>query len=216
VFYISRKQPNSPPAETTEPTTQAAGETPPAQKETQPTAERPEEPAAPKAEKQTPDARDDSTGDAPKAAAEHTGTHTSQAAARDTSSATPGTKDAANPREPAEKPAETKETAPKEAVKKPAEKPESDAPPFDKAAAVAALNSAVGQASGCRQPGDPSGTARVVITFAPSGRVTSANLSGPPFAGTRTGGCIASTMRRARVPAFSGSHVTVSKSVVIR
>ena len=91
-----------------------------------------------------------------------------------------------------------------------------DAPPFNKDAAVAALNTAVAQASGCRQEGDPSGTARVVVTFAPSGRVTSANLNGPPFAGTRTGGCIASTMRRAKIPAFSGSHVTVAKSVVIR
>jgi len=91
-----------------------------------------------------------------------------------------------------------------------------DAPPFNKDAAVAALNTAVAQAAGCRQEGDPSGTARVVVTFAPSGRVTSANLSGPPFAGTRTGGCIASTMRRAKIPLFSGSHVTVAKSVVIR
>jgi hypothetical protein len=104
-----------------------------------------------------------------------------------------------------------------EVEKKPAAKePASNAPPFDRGAAVSALNAAVNQATSCRQPGDPSGTARVVITFAPSGRVTSANLSGPPFAGTRTGGCIASTMRRARVPQFSGDHVTVSKSVVIR
>jgi len=91
-----------------------------------------------------------------------------------------------------------------------------DSPPFNKDAALAALNAGVGQAAGCRQEGDPSGTAIVIVTFAPSGRVTSANLSGPPFAGTRTGGCIASTMRRAKIPAFSGTHVTVRKSVVIR
>lgn len=116
------------------------------------------------------------------------------------------------------------EQAPKPEIKaepKPEPKPEPmpanpDAPPFNKDAAVAALNTAVAQASGCRQDGDPSGTARVVVTFAPSGRVTSANLNGPPFAGTRTGGCIASTMRRAKIPPFSGSHVTVAKSVVIR
>ncbi len=118
------------------------------------------------------------------------------------------------PKEKAKPPkqASTSSTAPKAAptVANP------DAPPFNKAAAIAALNTAVAQASGCRQEGDPTGTARVVITFAPSGRVTTANLSGPPFAGTRTGGCIASTMRRASVPPFSGSHVTVAKSVVIR
>lgn len=90
------------------------------------------------------------------------------------------------------------------------------APPFDANAARAALNSAAGAASGCRQEGDPSGTATVVVTFAPSGRVTSANISGPPFAGTKTGGCIAAALRGAKVPAFSGEHVTVSKTVVIQ
>jgi len=121
-------------------------------------------------------------------------------------------------------PATVKEEAPKTEPKpEPKTEPQlapmpanPDAPPFNKDAAVAALNTAVAQAAGCRQEGDPSGTARVVVTFAPSGRVTSANLNGPPFAGTRTGGCIASTMRRAKIPAFSGSHVTVAKSVVIR
>lgn len=115
---------------------------------------------------------------------------------------------------------ESPKTEPK-AEPKPEPKPEPmpanpDAPPFDREAALAALNTVVAQASNCRQEGDPSGTARVVVTFAPSGRVTSATLNGPPFAGTRTGGCIASTMRRAKIPAFSGSHVTVAKSVVIR
>ena len=54
------------------------------------------------------------------------------------------------------------------------------------------------------------------ITFAPSGRVTSANISGPPFAGTPTGGCIAAALRKARVPAFDGDRVTVSKTIVIQ
>ncbi len=87
---------------------------------------------------------------------------------------------------------------------------------FDRGAASAALSAAASEASGCRKEGDPSGTATVTVTFAPSGRVTSATLSGPPFAGTSTGGCIAATLRRARVPAFSGSNVTVSKRVVIQ
>ena len=88
--------------------------------------------------------------------------------------------------------------------------------PFDATAARAALVSAAGAASGCRQEGHPAGTATVVVTFAPSGRVTSANISGPPFAGTQTGGCIAGAMRQAKVPAFSGEHVTVSKTVVVQ
>ena len=86
---------------------------------------------------------------------------------------------------------------------------------FDKGAALAALTAAASAASSCRRGADPSGTAVVLVTFAPSGRVTSANLSGPPFAGTPTGGCIAAQMRAARVPAYTGGYVTVSKRVVI-
>jgi hypothetical protein len=103
----------------------------------------------------------------------------------------------------------------KQPATKPPDKPAANAPAFDSGAAAAALSAAAGRASACRKEGDPSGTARVTVTFAPSGRVTSANLSGPPFAGTATGGCIASAMRSATVPAFSGDKVTVSKTVVI-
>jgi len=87
---------------------------------------------------------------------------------------------------------------------------------FDRDAARNALTSAASQASACRKEGDPSGTANLTITFAPSGRVTSAQIQGPPFSGTATGGCIASTMRRASVPAFSGDYVTVSKTIVVQ
>ncbi|HEY1536659.1 MAG TPA: hypothetical protein VGF76_21710, partial [Polyangiaceae bacterium] len=86
---------------------------------------------------------------------------------------------------------------------------------FDRSAAVSALKGAAVQASSCRKDGDPSGTATLVITFAPSGRVTSATIQGPPFAGTPTGGCIANTMRHAQIPSFDGDRVTVTKTVVI-
>ncbi|MFS8068078.1 MAG: hypothetical protein ACMG6S_17125 [Byssovorax sp.] len=87
---------------------------------------------------------------------------------------------------------------------------------FSKSAAIAALAAAAGRAAGCKQPGDPSGGANVSITFAPSGRVTSSKVSGPPFQGTATGGCIASAFRSASVPPFEGSPVTVTKSVSLR
>jgi hypothetical protein len=117
--------------------------------------------------------------------------------------------------EPA-KPVEPAKAAVKSFEPSKAAEPKSGDAPFDKAAALSALSSAASAASGCRKEGDPSGMATVVITFAPSGRVTSANVNGPPFAGTPTGGCIASAMRRAIVPAFSGSHITVSRTVVIQ
>jgi predicted Zn finger-like uncharacterized protein len=108
-----------------------------------------------------------------------------------------------------------KEEPKPEAASEP-EAPAEPAGPFDKAAAAAALNASAGQASACRKEGDPSGIASVVVTFAPSGRVTSANISGPPFAGTPTGGCIAAALRKTKIPAFDGERVTVSKTVVIQ
>ncbi|HEY3496194.1 MAG TPA: hypothetical protein VGK73_15955 [Polyangiaceae bacterium] len=88
--------------------------------------------------------------------------------------------------------------------------------PFDAAAARASLETAAAVASSCRKDGDPSGVAVVTITFSPTGRVTTANIGGPPFAATPTGGCIASTMRKARVPPFAGEMVTVRKTVTIQ
>jgi hypothetical protein len=105
----------------------------------------------------------------------------------------------------------------KPAVQAPRAAPEPAEPgtDFDRSAAVAALQAAAAEAASCRKDGDPSGTARLTITFAPSGRVTSANIQGPPFAGTPTGGCIANAMRHAHVPAFSGDRVTVNKTIAV-
>ncbi len=128
---------------------------------------------------------------------------------------TTGDKPAVTPPTPTEpKPEPIAKDEPKTPVA-PAE-PGEPAGPFDRAAAAAALGTAATQASACRKDGDPSGVASVVITFAPSGRVTSANVSGPPFAGTPTGGCIAAALRKAKVPAFDGDRVTVSKTIVIQ
>jgi hypothetical protein len=55
----------------------------------------------------------------------------------------------------------------------------------------------------------------VTITFAPSGRVTSALLSGPPFSGTATGSCIARTLRTATMAPFTGDPLTFTKKVSI-
>lgn len=88
-------------------------------------------------------------------------------------------------------------------------------PPFNKDAAATALAAAVGRAQSCRKQSDPSGVARVVVTFAISGRVTSATVSGPPYAGTEIGGCIANNFRGAVVPAYSGEPVSVAKTIQI-
>lgn len=87
--------------------------------------------------------------------------------------------------------------------------------PFDRAAAFAALDRAATIARSCRQPGGPSGTARVKVVFAPSGVVTAATVENAPFAGTPIGGCIASAFRAAGVPPFDGAAVTLEESVAI-
>ncbi len=86
---------------------------------------------------------------------------------------------------------------------------------FNKGAATTALSAAAGRAKGCKTADGPTGSASVRVVFAPSGNVTSANVQGPPFAGTPVGGCIASAFRGASVPPVDGSPVAVSKTVNI-
>jgi hypothetical protein len=103
------------------------------------------------------------------------------------------------------------------APKKPKEEPPppADAQPFSKASAIAALGSAASASGSCKKPGGPTGAGKATVTFAPSGRVTTATVAGGSYAGTSVGGCVASVFRRAHVPPFSGSSVTVSKSFQI-
>jgi hypothetical protein len=98
----------------------------------------------------------------------------------------------------------------------PALPPKEEAPPFDSQAATAALSEAAATASSCRKDGDPAGNATVIVRYAPSGRATSAVVESGPFAGTVSGGCIATTFRKTRVPPFSGDYVSVKKTISLR
>jgi hypothetical protein len=135
-----------------------------------------------------------------------------EAASTDPAAATPPEATAAAAQNPTLSAAVIAPTAAKPRAKAKAQATE----PFDASAANASLAEAQARASSCRKPDDPSGVAQVTITFAPSGRVTTAVVAGPPFAGTPTGGCVASTLRSARVPAFVGDPVTVRKTVTIQ
>jgi predicted Zn finger-like uncharacterized protein len=88
--------------------------------------------------------------------------------------------------------------------------------PFSVSAAQVALTQAATNSAGCKKPDGPTGSGKVQVTFATSGRVTTANVQGPPFAGTPVGGCVAGMFRRAKVPPFVGNPVTVSKSFAIK
>lgn len=88
--------------------------------------------------------------------------------------------------------------------------------PFSLKAANTSLDRSAKAASSCRRGTDPSGVARAVVSFAPTGRVTAAVISGPPFAGTDTGSCIARTLRQTVIPEFDGPITTVAKTVEVQ
>jgi predicted Zn finger-like uncharacterized protein len=123
-----------------------------------------------------------------------------------TASATTSKTDPAAPKDT------TTKAAPEVKVK---EAPSDGVASFNTAAAKTALATAAAALGRCRKEGGPTGAGKAIVTFAPSGRVTSANVTGA-FAGTSVGGCVASVFRNAKVPAFSGSPVTVSKSFSIQ
>lgn len=82
-------------------------------------------------------------------------------------------------------------------------------------AASSALASAASVAAGCTEEGR-TGTARVAITFAPSGKVMASRVEGGDLVGTATASCIAAAFRNVTVPPFEGIPVTVMKQVKIR
>jgi hypothetical protein len=84
--------------------------------------------------------------------------------------------------------------------------------PFDRGAAASALASV--SVTHCHSGDGVFGQGHARIDFTPSG-VVSTVLLDPPFAGSVTGRCVQGAYRRARVPAFAGNMVTVSKSFVV-
>jgi hypothetical protein len=145
---------------------------------------------------------------APTATAMPTGT-AAPAAPATAPVATAGT--AAQPKPTAAAPGQPKPTATvPETPATPAE-----GPAFDKEAAAAALGAAAAQAqSECASQEGTHGSGKVTVTFVNSGRATNALVSGD-FAGSALGGCIARVFRGAKVPAFGGDSVRVTKGVQI-
>jgi predicted Zn finger-like uncharacterized protein len=86
---------------------------------------------------------------------------------------------------------------------------------FDRAAALSALSAAATAAQACKKPDGPTGSGRIAVTFANNGSATTANVEGPPFAGTPVGGCVAARFRSVHIPPFGGSVITVRKTFII-
>jgi hypothetical protein len=87
--------------------------------------------------------------------------------------------------------------------------------PFNMGEAKAKLGAIASSVQACKKGDGPTGSGRVVVTFAPSGAAQSAVVSGPPFEGTPTGACVSGRFRGAHVPSFTGSPFSVSKSFSI-
>jgi hypothetical protein len=97
--------------------------------------------------------------------------------------------------------------APVRATSAPSRRSGDDGP--SRAELVGALSRVAGAASGCGERGGP---VRLVVTFTNSGVARSIQVSGPDLpAATRA--CIIGAASRARVGAFSGAPVTVSKTL---
>ncbi|HYQ05226.1 MAG TPA: zinc-ribbon domain-containing protein [Polyangiaceae bacterium] len=134
--------------------------------------------------------------------------------AKPAASAAPVAAAAAKPADAAAKPADAAAAAkPADAPAAPAAAAEGAA--FDKNAAVAALSAAAASAASCKTADGPTGSGKVSVTFAPSGRATATSVAGD-LAGTEVGGCVARLFRAAKVPPFSGDPVTVSKSFTVQ
>jgi eukaryotic-like serine/threonine-protein kinase len=82
---------------------------------------------------------------------------------------------------------------------------------LNRGAAVTALAAAAGRANACPSGDGPSGSARAMVTFSPDGPVTDVAVPAP-FAGTPVGACVVKAFKGARVPAFTGSAVTLPQS----
>jgi hypothetical protein len=86
-------------------------------------------------------------------------------------------------------------------------------PTIDQSALRAAFAEGEAKAKACLGTTSPTGTARFSVTFAPTGEVVGAVISGAPFANTIEGQCMVGKFRTLHVPPFTGGEVIVRKSI---
>jgi len=82
---------------------------------------------------------------------------------------------------------------------------------WNESAARARLSQANGAMAFCRQADNPGGAGSATVTFAPEGNVASVALD-PPYAGTKTGDCVAGQFKRAKLNPFDGPSRTLKHS----
>jgi serine/threonine-protein kinase len=79
---------------------------------------------------------------------------------------------------------------------------------FNRGAAMAQLGAAGGRTASCKRAGGPTGAGHVTVTFSSDGSASKVSVAAP-FAGTPVGACVSGTFSAARVPAFTGSAVSL-------
>lgn len=87
------------------------------------------------------------------------------------------------------------------------------APAFNKDAVKTALSPIVDQAQSCGKQGG--GKVKLTIKFSPTGEVMKVTPQAP-FEGTPVGNCLAERFKAAKIPAFSGPAIEVTKTVTVR
>lgn len=126
----------------------------------------------------------------------------------------PRARDAAAPRTPVP-PADDDSFAPVYGGP-PDDEAQDDHPPFDRAAAAAALNGVDVASCAAADGHGPRGDGHVSITFANTGRVRRARVDQPPFAGTPVGKCVETAFGRMSVPPYAGADVTIGNKFSIK
>jgi hypothetical protein len=87
--------------------------------------------------------------------------------------------------------------------------------PFDRVVAKQAIaGAAAGAEKQCATWSTPQ-VAPVAVTFATSGRVTTALITGGSLAGPAGGSCVARALRAAKISPFEGEPVTVRQTLVL-
>jgi len=106
------------------------------------------------------------------------------------------------------------ETPPPPPVFEAPQPPPPPGPEFSREAAQSALEDAAALAATCRQDDTTAGAVRVAVTFVPTGQATVAVVESGVVRGTPVGSCVAAKFRTAKVPPFSGTKVTVHKTMM--
>ena len=74
----------------------------------------------------------------------------------------------------------------------------------------------LGRAERCHQGGRATGTAQVILTFQPDGKVSEVRIEGEPIASAPVASCIIAHAQSIILPRFEGEPFTYRHSITLR